>query len=124
MDYIRATKMEEGYDPNTRHCMYGQDADLIFLSLVTHEPHFALLREEVIFGRSRNGPKAKRFQLLYISVLREYIEAEYAPLASQLVDFEFDLERIIDDWVFLCFLVGNDFLPHQPLLDIGEGARC
>lgn len=50
MEYICDMRTHPNYQPNTRHCMYGQDANLIMLALVTHEPHFTLLREIVDFG--------------------------------------------------------------------------
>eukprot|EP00808_Paulinella_micropora_P002684 g61129.t1 len=127
MMYIRQMKMQPGYNPNLRHCLYGLDADLVMLALASHEPHFALLREEVVFGNpSRDTPrkqllKLNEFQFLHISVLRECLDLEFKPMADTL-PFKYDLERVIDDWVVLAFLVGNDFLPHLPTLDIGEGA--
>ena len=34
------------------------------------------------------------------------------------LSFEFDIEKILDDWVLLGFLVGNDFIPHLPDMHI------
>ncbi|XP_072396590.1 5'-3' exoribonuclease 1 isoform X2 [Diabrotica undecimpunctata] len=126
MDYIRYTRAQPGYDPNTRHCLYGLDADLIMLGLCSHEPHFSLLREEVKFGKKSTKritvPEEITFFLLHLSLMREYLELEFAPIRYELRGFDYDLEKIIDDWVLMGFLVGNDFIPHLPNLHISEGA--
>jgi 5'-3' exoribonuclease 2 len=155
MAYIREQRAQPSHDPNTRHCVYGLDADLIMLALSTHEPRFAILRE-VVFqpagGPDRSDPKVaaaqamqaqvesqqdggggngggdddaskpqiakKPYQFLMVNVLREYLERELSVPAP----FPIDKERLYDDFIFMCFFVGNDFLPHMPTLEIREGA--
>ncbi|XP_014226840.1 5'-3' exoribonuclease 1 isoform X1 [Trichogramma pretiosum] len=124
MDYIRYMKAQPDYDGNVRHCLYGLDADLIMLGLCSHEPHFSLLREEVKFGKTQKKiltPEETNFCLLHLSLMREYLEHEFSPVASKL-KFEYDVEKIIDDWVLMGFLVGNDFIPHLPNLHIENNA--
>ena len=149
MEFIRSQRSSPEHDPNTRHVMYGLDADLIMLGLATHEPHFRILREDVFhqdskasgcricgqkghmarecrgeakkkdgeFDEKDKAQAQKPFIWLHVSILREYLEAEmYVPNQP----FRFDLERALDDWVFMCFFVGNDFLPHLPSLEIRE----
>jgi 5'-3' exoribonuclease 2 len=142
MDFIRNQRKHAGYDPNTRHVIYGLDADLIMLSLATHEPHFYVLREDVFYSNKRNDQcykcgatghfavdcilpesavdqKIKPFVFLSIPILREYLSIEFQ---QQQNSSDYDFERLIDDWIFLIFFVGNDFLPHLPSLEIREGA--
>ncbi|EYB97246.1 hypothetical protein Y032_0142g2317 [Ancylostoma ceylanicum] len=132
MDFIRHERTLEGYDSNTRHCMYGLDADLLMLGICSHEPHFSLLREEVKFNRpapkkggaaapQRANPSQINFHLLHLSLLREYLYWEFYPLKASL-PFTYDIEHIIDDWVLMGFLVGNDFIPHLPHVHIHDDA--
>lgn len=150
MDYIRRQRAQPNHDPNTRHCLCGADADLIMLGLATHETNFTIIREEFkphqeraceICGQTGHkmvectgAAKEKEgefdekvssvaseqeFIFLRLSILREYLFKE---LMIVNLPFEEDFERAIDDWVLMCFFVGNDFLPHLPSLEIREGA--
>jgi 5'-3' exonuclease len=155
MEFIRNQKNKEGYNPNTRHCLFGQDGDLVMLGLATHEPHFTLLREEVVFDQARKKEKERRsaeavnalnssldetgmanervsasidsyihntnFELLHMSILRDYLAFEFET-KEVLPESPFELEPTIDDFVFMTFFVGNDFLPHMPAIDIADEA--
>lgn len=68
------------------------------------------------------APEEITFHLLHLSLMREYLDFEFDTLKGSLKSFSYDLEKIIDDWVFMGFLVGNDFIPHLPNLHIHQDA--
>lgn len=152
MDYIRRQRAQPDHDPNTHHVLCGADADLIMLGLATHEPYFTIIREEFKPNKPRPcdicgqlGHEMKeckgiareqflnhddvlaktnygetRYIFVRLSILREYLYRDLEIYHN--LPFKWDLERAIDDWVFMCFFVGNDFLPHLPSLEIHENA--
>ncbi|KAH8831417.1 exonuclease II [Flagelloscypha sp. PMI_526] len=123
MEYIRLSRAQPDYNPNVRHCLYGLDADLIMLGLLSHDPHFCLLREEVKFGPSSKKKnttlESMNFYLLHLSLMREYLDLEFKEIEPTL-PFTYSLERVIDDFILLAVFVGNDFLPNLPDLHIHE----
>ncbi|OMJ19154.1 5'-3' exoribonuclease 1 [Smittium culicis] len=132
-EYIRFIRSQPDHNPNTRHCLYGLDADLVMLGLSSHEPHFCLLRELLTFSRkknnkgkgSHNGDEAGKFILLNLSVLREYLEFEFIPLKDIVYpkgDIGYDFEKVLDDFLLFSMLAGNDFVKNLPSVHIGEGA--
>lgn len=124
MSHIRIAKSQPDYEPNLRHCLYGLDADLIMLGLLTHDTHFAILREEVLFLPSHNKQKElaeQNFYLLHLSLVREYLELEFDGIEEEM-KFTYNFERILDDFILLNFFIGNDFLPELPSLLINDGA--
>jgi 5'-3' exoribonuclease 1 len=88
--------------------IYGLDADLIMLSLSCEVNNIFLMRETQTDGYH----KQTICKYLDITALRVCIS-----------DFLYKGETsYMYDYIFICFLLGNDFLPHASFLQIKNGA--
>jgi len=101
-------------DLDGKICIYGLDADLIQLALVSHKENIILLRETTEYNIENTNS--------------EYIYLKIDDLKQKLID-SFNIQRIvderrlIDDYIFLCFLLGNDFMNHIPSLNLRYGGH-
>lgn len=99
-------------DPKDTYCINGMDADLIMLALGTHVPNFYILREDMydftndFFCVDIGSIRGKLADILRWTTIGDV--------------FSFNERTAIDDFIFLCFMVGNDFLPHIPSIEIIE----
>jgi 5'-3' exoribonuclease 1 len=111
------------YDDNTSHCLYGADADLIMLGMSLSVKKLCIIREEFVMKSKKTvithtrNVKEVKFQIIYVNILKEYFDLEYKVLAPEM-KIKYDAQRVLNDFVFLCFFIGNDFLPRCYCYDI------
>ena len=83
--------------------IYGLDADLIMLSLVSKKENIFLLRERTEYNIEDTE---NDYIYLIIDELKNHIQKEI---------------KNIDDYIFLCFFLGNDFINHIDSLSLRYG---
>jgi 5'-3' exonuclease len=108
---------------NYSYTMYGLDADLIFLCLSTNASNMYLLREA---NQMEKNKSSTELNFVSIDIMKELIKNTMEDIASVDDDSEEEMRiieekytnNIINDFIFICYLLGNDFLPHLPALNI------
>lgn len=112
LKYIR----ENDIDGNI--VIYGLDADLIMLALSSQKSYIYLLREALEFGQVIEN----KFLYLDIDALKCRLTMN---LTDKLMErdstiYLTDVQRlkIIDDYIFICYMLGNDFIPNILALNL------
>lgn len=100
--------IKKNIDPVDTIIIYGLDADLLFLSLATGETYnLYVMREQQIFNNTELD-------------FDDYIDYNYVEIA-QLHKMIQNLNINTNDFIIICYLLGNDFLPGLLTTDIKKG---
>jgi 5'-3' exonuclease len=102
--------MKEQANQEKTRVVYGLDADLLFLTMATQLPKIYVFREAVHIDEKSN----KKFLMVDIDLLKQGIFEEIKSKTNK----ELDLNSIINDYIMMGFLLGNDFLPNIPSLTL------
>ncbi len=113
-EYIRNN---QEYHKNTKTVIYGLDADLIMLTLnhLSYSDKLYLFRETPYFIKNIDSTLIENSN--YLLDIPEFMDKLVYSITDKEVDNNLKL-NIIKDYVFICFLLGNDFMPHFPALNI------
>ena len=118
-DFIR--RFPEHHSPNTNTVIYGLDADLIMLG-INHLPvckNIYLFRETPHFIQSINSElEPNKEYILDLPELSKNITLNMNN--NKQLTKEQKINRVYD-YIFICFFLGNDFMPHFPAINIRTG---
>ena len=114
LQFIRSNQRENN---DFSYVVYGLDADLIFLSLATESNKIYLLREANEINRNEskevlNYVSIRIMKKSIVNTIKYYLEK------SINLTMNINETKIVNDFIFMCYFLGNDFLPHIPSLDI------
>ena len=110
MDYYRGEEVKNGLAAKKggNHVIYGLDSDLIMLSLVSPLRNIFLYQERPEIDYRSQQYVNKRYIINIGAIKRSLLDKRKNPI-------------VINDFVVMCFLIGNDFLPHFPVFkNIGK----
>ncbi|XP_055313630.1 5'-3' exoribonuclease 1-like [Sitodiplosis mosellana] len=123
-DFIRSLKQSQDYKPNETHCIYSGDNDYLLLGIATHELYISFIQEQKnrlsSLGSLCSDDVKHKFSVVHFELLRQYLRMEFIECQSEM-SFEFNMDSIVDDWVVLMALIGNDYIPALPKFELDVG---
>jgi len=113
--YIRNNKQ---YHKNTKTVIYGLDSDLIMLSLnhLYCNKEIYLYRETLEFINNIN--KDLRPENNYVLNIKYLCKLIIDEMSNYLTYMNINSYNLLTDYILICFLIGNDFVYHNPSLNI------
>lgn len=132
------------HNNNTVDIIYGLDADLIFLSLASGNSNIYLLRESAELNKKhkvKDDPLDIKEDLNYVSIdnvkicinaiLNGMINKNTNDLVNDYANTWQNnnndqpnndiMQDYTNDFIIICYFVGNDFIPNIPSIDIKNG---
>ena len=116
-------KSRFGTDNRENICIYGLDADLLFLSMACQRQNIYLVREDSMFSNNSENEllvyvdmddTKEKINEMFIEDIQKYNYQYFSKFESSSID----KKSFIDDYILICYLLGNDFLPHFPSIDL------
>lgn len=112
------------YEDNVTRVVYGLDADLIFLAMACKKHNMFLIRETTAFIDQKQVIETP-IPFVYVNIealIYCFNELVYNMLENTIrttgKQIAYLRKNNVDDIIFICYFLGNDFIPHLPSIDV------